>query len=146
MKKQFKNTHPSPWNRTSNVRLLAEILVHNVVLTAHNHTAWTVVSARDANQVVAAFGHRFGVFTHHMVQSQIQLVKRQRLLNISRGRTGRVVIGVLLFAKLSNKSCGEFDKLKFDIYQTIILYYCKTVIKIKHHIFKYTQLINLYPI
>lgn len=79
-----------PWqDRTQLSRALGS--VQHKVLGADQHAARAVAGAGHGNQHVGAVVHWFTIPSHHMVQTQVQLVQGEVFLHLGRGLARRIL-------------------------------------------------------
>ena len=76
---------PPPRDGALDVRLVAEVLVDNVVLAANQDPTGPVVAPRDGNQEVGGVLQWFTVLPNNVVQPKVKLIESKCL---ERGRGG----------------------------------------------------------
>ena len=89
-------THSSPWNRTPDIRLIAQVLVSDVILRADQDSGRPVTSPRHGYQEIGMLFQRLRIFSNNVVQTQVQLVKGQGLLKLDCNLTGGIVVRVFV--------------------------------------------------
>ena len=120
-------THSSPWNRTPDIRLIAQVLVSDVILRADQDSRRPVTSSRHGYQEIGMLFQRLRIFSNNVVQTQVQLVKGQGLLKLDCNLTGGIVVRVFVV----DLQTGKHRVLEANIDTDNVIDECRRLVRLQ---------------
>lgn len=92
---ETRKTYSSSRDRTTDVVLVPQVLVGDVVFGADEQPARAVVTTGNSYQKVGMLVQGFGVLSNDVVEPEVEFVERQVLLSFRRGFSGLVAVELL---------------------------------------------------